>query len=258
LVVVFALLGLFVGSFLNVCIDRLPRKQSVVNPPSHCDACNHKLGVLDMVPVFSYLVLRGRCRYCKAHVPVKLPVVEGVTGLLFALLYLKFDLGLELAISLVYVCLLTVIFVIDLERQLVLNKIVLPGIVLAFIFSFFWPHIGTLGSLTVGSAKLGPMFSALAGGGIGLAAMSLPFLISRGGMGMGDIKLAALIGLMTGFPLVLESLLLSVIIGGVIAAVLLLSGIKKRKDPIPFAPFMATAGLITLLWGPAIYHWYLG
>ena len=253
----FVLLGLFVGSFLNVCIDRLPRGKSIVSPPSHCDACNRKLGVLDLVPVFSYLVLRGRCRYCQAHIPVKLPVVEGVTALLFFFLYWKFGLGIELAISLVYLSLLIVIFVVDLEHQLVLDKVTYTGMVLAFAFSFFWPHIGTLGALEPGGIKLGMMFSSLAGGAIGLVAMAFPFVISRGGMGMGDVKLATLIGLMTGFPLVLVALLLSVITGGVVAAILLISRIKKRKDPIPFAPFMAIAALVTLLWGQAIYQWYL-
>ncbi len=121
---VFTLLGLFIGSFLNVCIDRLPQGQSIINPPSHCSACNHKLGVLDMIPLFSYLWLRGRCPYCRAHIPLRLPVVEGMTGLLFVFLSWKFGLGLELGISLIYACLLIVIFVIDLENQLVLDKVV--------------------------------------------------------------------------------------------------------------------------------------
>ena len=121
---VFTLLGLFIGSFLNVCIDRLPQGQSIISPRSHCAACNRKLGNLDVIPVFSYLWLRGRCRYCQAHIPLRLPVVEGITGLLFTFLYWKFGLGLELGISLVYACLLTVIFVIDLENQLVLDKFI--------------------------------------------------------------------------------------------------------------------------------------
>jgi len=240
---VFALLGLCTGSFLNVCIDRLPRGQSIINPPSHCSACNHKLGILDLVPLFSYLWLRGRCRYCRATIPLRLPVVEGMTGLLFAFLYWKFGLGLELGISLVCACLLTVIFVIDLENQLVLDKVIYPGMALALAFSFFWPGLGVL--------------SSLAGGALGLGVMALPFIIYRRGMGMGDVKLGALIGLMTGYPLVVVALLLSVITGGLVAASLLAFKIKKRKDPIPFAPFLATSAMITLLWGQAIWQWYL-
>jgi len=240
---VFTLLGLFVGSFLNVCIDRLPRGQSIIHPRSHCAACNRKLGNLDVIPIFSYLWLRGRCRYCQAPIPIRLPIVEGMTGLLFALLCWKFGLGLELGISLVYTCLLTTIFVIDLENQLVLDKVIYPGMALALAFSFFWPELGVV--------------SALIGGAIGLAAMALPFIIYRRGMGMGDVKLGALVGLMSGYPLVAIALLLAVITGGLVAATLLAFKIKKRSDPIPFAPFLATSAMVTLLWGQAIWQWYL-
>jgi len=240
---VFTLLGLFIGSFLNVCIDRLPQGQSIINPRSHCAACNHKLGILDLIPLFSYLWLRGRCRYCRAHIPLRLPIVEGVTGLLFTFLYWKFGLGLELGISLVYACLLTVIFVIDLENQLVLDKVIYPGMALALAFSFFWPGLGVI--------------SSLEGGALGLVAMALPFVIYRRGMGMGDVKLGALVGLISGYPLVVIALLLSVITGGLVAATLLIFRIKKRTDPIPFAPFLATSAMVTLLWGQAICQWYL-
>ena len=240
---VFTLLGLFVGSFLNVCIDRLPRGQSIIHPRSHCAACNRKLGNLDLIPLFSYLWLRGRCRYCHARIPLRLPIVEGVTGLLFALLYWKFGLGLELGISLVYASLLTAIFVIDLENQLVLDKVIYPGMVVALAFSFFWPGLGVI--------------SSLIGGAIGLAAMALPFIIYRRGMGMGDVKLGALVGLMSGYPLVFIALLLAVISGGLVAAILLAFKVKRRSDPIPFAPFLATSAMVTLLWGQAIYQWYL-
>jgi len=166
-----------------------------------------------------------------------------MTGLLFALLYWKFGLGLELGISLVYTCLLTVIFVIDLENQLVLDKVIYPGMILALAFSFFWPELGVV--------------SSLIGGAIGLAAMALPFIIYRRGMGMGDVKLGALVGLMSGYPLVAIALLLAVITGGLVAAILLAFKIKKRSDPIPFAPFLATSAMVTLLWGQTIWQWYL-
>ncbi len=243
------------GSFLNVCIDRLPQGQSIIKPPSHCSACNHKLGSLDLVPLFSYLWLRGRCRYCRAPIPLRLPIVEGITGLLFAFLYWKFGLGLELGISLVYACLLTVIFVIDLENQLVLDKVIYPGMALALAFSLFWPGLGVISSLEGGA--LGRVVSSLAGGALGLVAMALPFIIYRRGMGMGDVKLGALVGLMSGYPLVFVALLLSVIAGGLVGAILLAFKIKKRSDPIPFAPFLATSAMVTLLWGQAIWQWYL-
>ena len=255
MILVFTLLGLFVGSFLNVCIDRLPRGQSIIHPRSHCAACNRKISNLDNIPVFSYLWLHGRCRYCHDPIPIRLPIVEGMTGLLFALLYWKFGLGLELSISLVYISLLIVIFVIDLENQLVLDKVIYPGMALALAFSFFWPGLEGIGALP--GEALGKVVSSLAGGAIGVAAMALPFIIYRRGMGMGDVKLGALVGLMSGYPLVAIALLLAVITGGLVAALLLVFKIKKRSDPIPFAPFLATSAMVTLLWGQAIWQWYL-
>ena len=257
LILVFTLLGLFVGSFLNVCIDRLPQGQSIFHPRSHCAACKRKLGNLDLIPIFSYLWLRGRCRYCRAPIPIRLPIVEGVTGLLFALLYwyCKFELSPEFGMSLVYTSLLILIFVIDLEDQLVLDKVIYPGMALALAFSFFWPGLEGISALP--GEALGRAVSSLAGGAIGLAAMALPFILYRRGMGMGDVKLGALVGLMTGFPLVFVAILPSWIVGGVVAAILLAFKIKKRSDPIPFAPFLATSAMVTMLWGQAIWQWYL-
>ena len=250
-----ALLGLFVGSFLNVCIDRLPRGQSIINPPSHCSSCHHKLGILDLVPLFSYLWLRGRCRYCRAAIPLRLPIVEGTTALLFTFLYWKFGLGLELGISLIYAGLLVVIFVIDLENQLVLDRITYPAMLLALIFSFFWPGLGVISAL--GEGALGRVVGSLVGGALGFVAYVLPLVLSRGGMGWGDVKLAALVGLMTGFPLVIVAVLLSWISGGLVAALLLILGSKKLKDPIPSATFLSVSAMVTLLWGQAIWQWYL-
>lgn len=249
----FALLGLFVGSFLNVCIDRLPQGKSIINPPSHCSACNHKLGILDLVPLFSYLWLHGRCRYCDAPIPLRLPVVEGVTSLLFTFLYWEFGLGLELGISLIYACLLIIIFVIDLENQLVLDKVTYPAMALALAFSFFRPGIRTFSFFWPG---LG-VESALLGGITAGVVIALIVIISRGGMGWGDVKMAALVGLMTGYPLVIIAILMSWIMGGLVAAILLAFKIKKPKDPIPSATFLATSAVVTLLWGQVIWQWYL-
>jgi len=250
-IVLFALLGLAVGSFLNLCIDRLPLGKSIVRPPSHCDACQQRLKTWDLVPLFSYLWLRGRCRYCGAHIPRRLPLVELATALLFALLSWQYGLSLQLAIALIYASLFLVIFVIDLEQGLVLDKVVYPGMALAFVFSFFWPwpelvwpDIGVL--------------SALLGGAIGFGLILIPYLISRGGMGGGDVKLAGLIGLVTGFPLVFFALFLGILGGGLVAIALLISGVKSRKEPIPFGPFLAAAAMVTLIWGPAMYQWYIG
>ena len=255
LIPIFALLGLAIGSFLNVCIDRLPQGQSIINPPSHCAACNHKLGMLDLIPLFSYLWLRGRCRYCQAPIPLRLPIVEGITGLLFALLFWKYGLGLELGIFLIYTSLLIIIFVIDLENQLVLDIVVFPGMVLVLALSSVWSGMEVIDLMPAGAP--GRIISSLAGGVLGMAMMALPFVIYRQGMGFGDVKLGALIGLMVGYPLILVAVLQSWILGGLVAAILLALGIKKRKDPLPFAIFLTLTAMVTLLWGQAIWQWYL-
>lgn len=253
----FVLLGLFVGSFLNVCIDRLPQGESIITPPSHCPSCNRKVGIIDLVPVLSYIWLRGRCRYCQAHIPLRLPIVEAATGLIFFLIFWQFDyeLGLPFVITLIYACILIIIFVIDLEHQLVLNRVSYPSMIIALGLSLLLPEISEVSPIVHG--VIGRLVSAAAGGAIGLVFMSIPLIIYRRGMGIGDIKLGLLIGLMTGFPLVFVALIMSVIVGGVISIILLVLKIKGRKDAIPFGPFMAAAALITLLWGQAIWQWYI-
>lgn len=248
-IALFALLGLAVGSFLNVCCDRLPLRQSIIRPPSHCGSCLQKLKIRDLVPIFSYLWLRGHCRYCGARIPLRVPLVEVGTALLFALLCWHYGLGPQLPMALIYACIFLVIFVIDLEHGLILDIVVYPGMVLAFIFSFFWPELGwpSLGVL-----------SALLGGAIGFGLMLLPYLISRGGMGGGDVKLAGLIGLAIGFPHVLIALLMAIIVAGVLAIALIVSRRRTRKQTIPFGPFLAAAAMVTVVWGHPIADWVIG
>jgi prepilin signal peptidase PulO-like enzyme (type II secretory pathway) len=251
LIVIFALLGLAVGSFLNVCIDRLPLNKSIVFPPSHCEACQHKLAAKDLIPVFSYLRLRGRCRYCKAAVPRRLFWVELATALIFALLSWHYGLSPALGIMAFYACLFIVIFVIDLEQGLILNKVVYPGMVVAFLLALYpWPWLTQSIGMRVAYAALG--------GGIGFALFLLIALVSRGGMGWGDVKLAALIGLATGFPLVFLAIIMGAILGGIVAVALVIAKRRKRRETIPFGPFLALATMITLLWGNNILSWYLG
>lgn len=251
-IVIFALLGMTIASFLNVCIDRLPANQSLVFPPSHCAACNRRLAIKDLIPVFSYLWLRGRCRYCGAAIPKRILWVEISTAALFGLACWQYNLSIELAVALFYICIFMVLMVIDWEKGLILNKIVFPAIVAAIVisaaFSLFLPDI-----------EIVPFIGrAAAGGGIMLALFLLIVIVSRGGMGWADVKLAALIGLVTGFPMVFVALLIGVILGGVVAVLLLVFKIKKRKEAIPFGPFLAIATIVTLLWGNSILSWYRG
>lgn len=244
LIVIFALLGTAIGSFLNVCIDRLPIGRSLVRPPSHCDACQHRLSLKDLIPLFSYLRLRGHCRYCRAPIPRRIFWVEVGTGLLFAFIYWRYGLSVEFAVNAFYCCLFIVLGVIDLEHKLILNKIVYPAAVVALIIDAFLPQPGII--------------NGVIGGTIGFALLLIPALIYRGGMGWGDVKMAALIGLVTGFPLVFVALLTGVVLGGLVGGILLLLRIKKRKEAIPFGPFLSLATIATLLWGGDILSWYLG
>jgi leader peptidase (prepilin peptidase)/N-methyltransferase len=252
IIVLFFILGMIIASFLNVCIDRLPAHQSLVFPPSHCTACNRRLAAKDLIPIFSYLWLRGRCRYCGAAIPRRILWVELGTAVLFALACWWFGLSVELAIALFYSCIFIVIMVIDWDRGLILNKIVFPAIgaalVISAVFSILLPDIEIVPF--IGRAAIG--------GGIGLGLFFLIVIVSRGGMGWGDVKLAALIGLVTGFPLVFIALLIGVVLGGVAAALLLVFKVKKRKEAIPFGPFLAIATIVTLLWGNGILDWYRG
>jgi leader peptidase (prepilin peptidase)/N-methyltransferase len=241
--------GLSVGSFLNLCIDRLPRRQSIVKPPSHCDGCGERLKARDLVPVFSYLWLRGRCRYCGDRIPVRGLLVEIATAAVFGFFAWHFGLGIQLGIALVYVSMFIVIFVVDLEHLIIPNRVVYPGMVVALMFSGlwagfegFWPGVGIV--------------NALLGGAVGLALMLAPFLLFRDGLGMGDVKLAALMGLACGFPLVLVALMLGILYGGLVAVMLLLFGVKGRKEAIPFGPFLAGGAVLTLLWGGGILEMY--
>jgi len=253
--IVFALLGFAVGSFLNVCLDRLPRNESILNPPSHCQACHHRLAAKDLIPVFSYLWLRGHCRYCQAPIPKRLLWVELATGGLFAFLYGNYGLTPELGVMAFYTCLFIIIFVVDLEQGLILNKVVYPGMAVALLFALFLPE--QLHELII-QLKFHGIVNFAVGGSIGFVLLLLIAIISRGGMGWGDVKLAALIGLATGFPLVLVALVIGAIIGGLVAVALLIAKKRGRKEAIPFGPFLSLATLVTLLWGSSILDWYLG
>ncbi len=259
LMIIFALFGAAMGSFLNVCIDRLPAGKSLSYPPSHCDACQNRLSPRDLIPVFSYLILRGRCRYCGANIPRRVLWVELGTGLFFAFAFWRYGLSAEFAIIVFYFCLFLAIGVIDLKHKLILNKIVYPASVAALIIGLLASMARGSFSFTMTSEVVLPpgIVSAAIGGAAGFVLLLIPVLVSRGGMGFGDVKMAMLMGLAAGFPLVLVALLMGIILGGLVASFLILAKIKKRKEAIPFGPFLALAAMVALRWGSDILHWYL-
>jgi len=250
-IIIYGLLGTAIGSFLNVVIDRLPAGGSLLHPASHCPACQRRLAPKDLIPLFSYLWLRRRCRYCEALIPQRMFWVELVTGAAFTFLWWQYGPTLEMGILSFYYCLLATILVIDLEHGLILNKIVYPAtgiaLVIVLVKAVFTPE----------GEIVGDIVNALIGGGVGLVFLFLVALIFRGGMGWGDVKMAGLIGIMVGFPGILTLLLLAIVGGGLVAAMLLALKLKGRKGTMPFGPFLSLATMATLLWGKELLDWYL-
>jgi len=258
LTVIFTLLGIAIGSFLNVCIDRLPLRRSLAYPPSRCEACQHSLSLKDLVPLFSYLWLRGRCRYCRAQIPRRVLLVEVLSGILFFLAFWHFGLSAQFALSAFWSCVFLVIIFIDWEHQLILNKVTYPAAIVALVIlavDSLLPEPGILGNLEFFPQP--SILSGVIGGAIGFVFFLIVFLINPKGMGMGDVKLAGLIGLATGLPLVIVALLTGILLGGLVAIVLLLLRLKGRKDVIPYGTFLAIGPIVTLLWGNDIFNWYL-
>jgi leader peptidase (prepilin peptidase)/N-methyltransferase len=182
--------------------------------------------------------------------------VELATGLIFAFLYWHYGLSAELGVMAFYACLFTIIFVIDLEHGLILNKVVYPAMVVALLLALL-PQSWLTQPIWLTQAIKPGIASAALGGAIGFGIFLLIAIVSRGGMGWGDVKLAALIGLATGFPLVFFSIIMGAILGGIVAVALVIAKKRTRRETIPFGPFLALAAMITLLWGSNILNWYL-
>lgn len=270
MLIVYGIIGLVVGSFLNLVIDRVPARTSLWAPPSHCLQCKQRLSPGDLIPAVSYLVLRGRCRTCGARIPARTLWVEITTGALFALLWWTFGPSVRLLLNTLYLSILLVILVIDLEHKLVPNVIVLPATLLALVTiplqllvtPPIYAHYGFLDLLTRGSSSLSlpvwSMISQLIGGITAFGIFLIVWLISPRGMGAGDVKLAGFIGLVTAFPGALASVFGSFLLGGVTAIILLVSGKADRKTAIPFAPFLVVAAFLVMLYGDPLLRWYLG
>jgi leader peptidase (prepilin peptidase)/N-methyltransferase len=234
--------GLCIGSFLNVVIARLPEGKSLVFPPSSCPRCGHLIAWFDNVPVLSWLLLRGRCRSCRESISWRYPAGEALTGALFVAAFLRFRISADLVVALIFLCALVAITGIDLDRQVIPDVITLPGIAVGFVLNLATQRIPWLDSL----------LGILVGGGI----FFVIILISPSGMGGGDLKLGAMMGAFLGWKLGLLAILLGVLSGGLVAVCLLALGRKGRKDAVPFGPFLALGGALSMLWGKSILAWY--
>ena len=248
--------GASVGSFLNVVADRLPAGKSVVTPRSHCQGCDCPIPARDLVPVLSYLWLRGGCRRCRERIPARVIAVEVFTGALFAAAYLKFGWGAPVVVACAGVALLVAIAVIDLEHRLIPDRLVIPSVLVLLVLAPFWPELGIERALVFEQIHLASLVNSLAAGGGALLAFLAIKAVYPAGMGAGDVKMAGMLGLLVDFPGIVVALWLAVVAGGVVAIGLLMLGGRSRKDAMPFGPFLSAGGIMALLAGTEIIDFY--
>lgn len=241
--VFFTIFGLVFGSFYNVVGLRVPKKESIAFPPSHCTSCDRRLTALDLVPVFSYLFLKGRCRSCGEKIHWVYPLMEFITGGLFALSFWKIGFQPELIIAILFMSLLVIITVSDIAYMLIPDKVLLPMGALLLGLRLFIP--------------LDPWWDSILGAAIGFGILFLIAIVSKGGMGGGDIKLFFVIGLVLGVSGTLMTLFFASLIGSIAGIIMLRIKNEGRKTPVPFGPSIALAAVIVYFWGDALLNWYM-
>lgn len=230
-----------VGSFLNVCIYRIPCHESIAYPPSHCPECGHQLGALELIPVLSWLWLRGRCKHCGVAISWRYPLVELLTAGMLTLVYLQFGWSWAMLFWSALTALLIVISFIDLDTMEIPTEMVIGGAVLVTAYNWL-------------SGK--PPLDWLLGGALGFGLFYLIYWFSRGGMGGGDVRLAGFLGLALGWRHLLVALLIAFVAGALVSLSLLLTKRVTRQTAIPFGPFLAAGGYATALWGEQLIRWY--
>ncbi|MEZ0480590.1 A24 family peptidase [Planococcus sp. SSTMD024] len=235
--------GLVFGSFYNVVGLRVPKNESIAYPPSHCTACDRRLTALDLVPVFSYLFLRGKCRKCGSRIHWVYPLMEAITAVLFTVIFLKFGFTPELIVGLLFVSMLVIITVSDIAYMLIPDKVLLPFAAVLLVLRFVIP--------------LDPWWDSLIGAAVGFSVLLLIATLSKGGMGGGDIKLFFVIGLVLGTAGTLLTLFFASFIGAVAGIILLRVRKQGRKTPIPFGPSIALSAVLVYLWGEQFIGWYV-
>ena len=239
--------GLVIGSFLNVCIYRIPLGRSIAYPPSACAECGHKLSPLDLVPVFSYLFLKGKCRYCGKKISFIYPAVELLTAAFFVLLFIKFSLSYAFLFYLITASLLIIASFVDIARQEIPNGIVIALLITGALYTAFdLPH------------WLDHAIGLFAGGlPLLLVAVAAQYVFKKEAMGGGDIKLMAALGLIAGWQLVLLALFLGIVAGAVGSAIMMLFKKVKSSQAIAFGPFLAAGFMLSVFFGNGILAWYL-
>jgi leader peptidase (prepilin peptidase)/N-methyltransferase len=241
------LFGLALGSFMNVCIYRIPLGKSIVTPASACPNCGERVRAYDNIPLVSYLVLLGRCRHCRHPISWRYPAVEGLTGLLSLALFIRYGLSYQYFLFLLFTADLVTISFIDLQHKIIPDVLSLPGIILGWGASLILLHISWLDSL----------IGLIAGGGVlFLVAFVYEHITGREGMGGGDIKLLAMIGAWMGWKPLPFVLLVSSFTGAVFGLVFLLAAGKGYRVRIPFGPFLSMGAIAVFFFGPELAGWY--
>jgi len=266
---VFALLmGLVIGSFLNVCIARLPVGESVVHPRSRCPQCRSWIAWYDNIPVLSYLLLRARCRKCRKPIPMRYPGVELLTGVVGVLLYMKFGFSVEWGVFLVFSAALVALAFIDIDHRILPDVITLNGIWIGILVNVVLATPGTFFARLLEYAGLGGLdprwisllasvAGAIVGGGL-LWSVAEAYYRFRGveGMGFGDVKMMAMVGAFLGAPLALLTIMIGSVLGAVIGVGLIQFGGKHRNYELPFGTFLGLAGIVAVLYGNSLIQWY--
>jgi leader peptidase (prepilin peptidase)/N-methyltransferase len=247
--------GTLVGSFLNVCIARLPKKESIVKPPSHCPNCDNRIPFYDNIPLISYLFLRGRCRFCKERISPRYFSVELLMGVLTVALLFRFGVTVAFVIYVAFVAALLVVSFIDWEFWIIPDVISLPGIVFGLIASVVQYLCAVDPSIS--PSPISSIIGMLIGGGfLLLVAWIYEFIKGTEGMGMGDVKLLAMIGAFLGWPAVLLTLFFASIVGSVIGVLLMIRAGAGVKYAVPFGPFLCCGAVVYLFFGQEILRFY--
>nr|WP_057313609.1 A24 family peptidase [Paenibacillus sp. Soil766]KRE93173.1 hypothetical protein ASG89_06620 [Paenibacillus sp. Soil766] len=242
------LFGLVFGSFFNVVGIRVVKKESIAYPPSHCVHCNHELKPLDLIPVLSYLGLRGACRYCRAKISPIYPIGELVTAVAFAVTTWLIGPSLELIVGLVFVSILMICSIADSRYRIIPDKVVFSGMIVAFLLRI-WIHPLPLWNYSV---------AFIVGGGVlYLVALASVLIMKKEGMGGGDIKLLAFIGLIVGIKLTLFTLFVASLFGTIYGLVQIRVKSSREDQGIPFGPFIAAGAFFSYFWGESVINWYL-
>lgn len=242
------LFGLLIGSFLNVCICRIPKGESIVSPPSHCPTCKNRISWYDNIPLFSYLLLKGKCRKCGLQISFKYPLVELLNALLTLALFLRFGISVDFIIYSLLCSSLVVVTFIDLKHQIIPDEISLSGIFIGFIASFF---------LTGQNWKSSIAGILLGGGSLLLVASTYYWLTRKEGMGGGDIKLLAMLGAFLGWQSIPFILFSSSLVGSVVGITIMVAQKKDTKFAIPFGPYLAFSAVLYVFYGKEFINYYL-